>query len=179
MGGALAPSLGSLPRARVRSGFDMRPGTGPSRPSDPRSAEARIKGADRDVLVVLFDGHCGLCTRAARWLQARDARQRLVLLPNQQPGVLERYGLTREQVDRELWALETSGDNRFAGAAALSRALLELGGVWPAVGRLSCLAPVRGVEASGYRWFAAHRGWFARWGVTPACEEPGASCSDG
>ena len=49
--------------------------------------------------------------------------------PSQQPGILERYGLTSRDVRRYAWAIEPSG-RRFRGAAAIARVLDEMGGGW-------------------------------------------------
>lgn len=100
-------------------------------------------------------------------------------MPNQHPGVRLRYGLRRSEVDREVWLIDLSTGERYRAAAAINRALLELGGRWPLVGRACSLKPFHWVEAAGYRWVATHRRWFSRWGVTPACEEPGASYGGG
>jgi predicted DCC family thiol-disulfide oxidoreductase YuxK len=59
-------------------------------------------------------------------------------LPNQEPGAIERYGLTREDVDRYAWAIEPSG-RRYRGAAAVARTLREMGGGWRALGWLARL----------------------------------------
>jgi predicted DCC family thiol-disulfide oxidoreductase YuxK len=54
-------------------------------------------------------------------------------LPSQQPGLIERHGLTREDVERFAWAIEPSG-RRFRGAAAVARVLREMGGGWRVLG---------------------------------------------
>jgi predicted DCC family thiol-disulfide oxidoreductase YuxK len=59
-------------------------------------------------------------------------------LPNQRPGLIDRYGLTREDVDRFVWAIEPSG-RRFRGAAAVGRVLRELSGAWRVVGWAAAL----------------------------------------
>ena len=132
----------------------------------------RLQGAE---LLLIFDGHCGVCTRFADWVQRRDASGRVRLLPSQASGLLEATGLTRVDLDREAWALDRSG-RWYAGAAAINRTLRELGGP----SRLLALAdPVPGIkwcEDIGYRWFATHRGRLSRWGVIPACERPGGEC---
>lgn len=38
-------------------------------------------------LLVLFDGHCGLCNRAVRWFLRRDRRDRLRFAPASSPAV--------------------------------------------------------------------------------------------
>jgi len=108
-------------------------------------------------------------------VRARDPRGRVAILPNQQPGLLERAGLTRAQVDTSAWAIDRAG-RRYEGAAALNRTLEILGGRWRALGRLYRLPGLRQAEDVVYRWFAANRHRFARWGVTPGCERPGADC---
>ena len=49
--------------------------------------------------------------------------------PNQEPGLIERLGLTRAQVDRAIWVIEPGG-RRLRGAAAVGRVLREMGGGW-------------------------------------------------
>jgi predicted DCC family thiol-disulfide oxidoreductase YuxK len=63
---------------------------------------------------------------------------RVSALPNQAPGLIERYGLTREDVDRYVWAIERSG-RRYRGAAAIGRVLRELGDGWRVLGWAAAL----------------------------------------
>jgi predicted DCC family thiol-disulfide oxidoreductase YuxK len=58
--------------------------------------------------------------------------------PSQEPGLIERYGLTREDVTRYAWAIEPDG-RRLRGAAAIGRVLGELGGGWRLIARLTRL----------------------------------------
>ena len=58
-----------------------------------------------------------------------------------------------------------------------NRALQALGGGWAVLAGLYRLPPIRLLEDLGYRWFADHRAWFARWGTRPACEDSGADCT--
>lgn len=108
-------------------------------------------------------------------MRSRDQAGRVLALPNQQPGLIQRYGLTREAVDREAWTIDPSG-RKYAGAASINRVLEELGNGWRWLAALYRVPPVRWLEDLGYRWFAAHRSWFAWWGVTPECDEPGVEC---
>ena len=59
-------------------------------------------------------------------------------LPNQRPGLIERHGLTRQDVDRFVWAIEPTG-RRFRGASAAGRVLRELGGAWRGLGWAAAL----------------------------------------
>ena len=100
----------------------------------------------------------------------------MLVIPNQAPGALERYGVTRHEADRAAWTVEVDG-SKLEGAAAINRALRELGGAWRWLGSLYRVRPVAAAEEAFYRWFAPRRSRFARFGVTPECEEPGAGCA--
>jgi predicted DCC family thiol-disulfide oxidoreductase YuxK len=109
------------------------------------------------------------------WIRARDPAGRVLALPNQTPGIRERFGLSKAQLDRELYAI--GRDRRvYHGAAAVARVFCELGGPWPAAGQAMTLPGVRSLMEWGYRWVAEHRGRLARLGSTPACARPGTPC---
>lgn len=119
--------------------------------------------------LLIFDGTCGICKRLVRWVQTRDAAGRIKALPNQTPGLIEQYGLTRAQVDREVWVIDAEG-RALGGAAAVNQVLEALGGGWAWLGRALRLPPLFWCETRLYRWVAGHRYLFGRWGITPACE---------
>ena len=125
--------------------------------------------------ILLFDGTCGICTRTAYWLRAHDPGRRILVRPNQMPGLIDRYGLSREQVDRSAWLIEADG-TRHEGAAAVNRMGHIIGGRWAWLVAPYALPPVRWVEERLYRWIADNRHRLARWGVTPECEQPGGRC---
>jgi predicted DCC family thiol-disulfide oxidoreductase YuxK len=108
----------------------------------------------------------------ARWVRRRDRAGRVQAIPNQQPGALERYGVTRAEADRAAWTVDAQG-RRLEGAAAVNRVLAEQGGPWRAVAALYRLRPAAAAEEALYRWFARHRSRFHRFGVTPECDDPG------
>jgi predicted DCC family thiol-disulfide oxidoreductase YuxK len=84
-------------------------------------------------------------------------------LPNQVPGLIERLGLSREDVDRSVWVIEPSG-RRLRGVAAVGRAMRELGGGWRLLGRVTAL-PGSGLV---YALVARSRRWLsAVWGDPP------------
>jgi predicted DCC family thiol-disulfide oxidoreductase YuxK len=113
-----------------------------------------------------------------RWVEARHAASRVLAIPSQRPGVGERYGLSREETDREVWAIDRTG-RRWGGAAAISRTLRQLGGAWPIVAALYAVPPIAWLADRLYRWVAAHRGWLSRvWSSTPACEEADGGCAE-
>ena len=111
----------------------------------------------------------------ARWVRRRDKAGRVQAVPSQQPGVLERYGVSRDEAERAAWTIEPDG-RRLDGAAAMNRVLSEIGGPWRAAAALYRVRPLAALEEMFYRWFAARRSRFERFGVTPECEEPGARC---
>lgn len=112
----------------------------------------------------------------ARWVRRRDRAGRVQAIANQKPGVLERYGVTREEAERAAWTVDANG-RRLEGAVAINRVLVELGGLWPAIASLYRIRPVAAAEEAFYRWFARRRSRFHRFGVTPECDEPGQECS--
>jgi predicted DCC family thiol-disulfide oxidoreductase YuxK len=89
--------------------------------------------------------------------------------------VLERYGLTRAQVDREFWAIDARG-RRFSGALAVNRALACLGGLWRSVADIERVPGALGLEARAYIWVAGNRRRFRFWSTTPECEEANVEC---
>jgi predicted DCC family thiol-disulfide oxidoreductase YuxK len=112
----------------------------------------------------------------ARWVRRRDRAGRVLAVANQKPGVLERYGITREEADRASWTVDRWG-GRLEGAAAMNRVLRELGMPWRVATAAHRLGPMAALEEALYRWFAARRSRFARLGVTPECDEPGSGCA--
>lgn len=86
-------------------------------------------------------------------------------LPNQTPGLVERIGLTREDVDRYVWAIELPS-GRWHGVAAASVVLRAMGGGWWLVG---CLATLPGAGLV-YALVARARGRVSQvWGDPPPC----------
>ena len=110
-------------------------------------------------------------------MRSRDPAGRVLALPNQTPGILARTGLSRAQVNRAAWAIAPDG-RRYAAAAAVNRTLVELGGAWALLARLYDVPGLHWCQDRIYEWAAHNRGRFARWGVIPACDRPGATCTD-
>jgi predicted DCC family thiol-disulfide oxidoreductase YuxK len=112
----------------------------------------------------------------ARWVRRRAPTGRVLVLPNQSHGALERYRLTRAEADRAAWTIAPDG-TRLEGAAGLNRVLHEIGGGWSALAALYRLKPVGAAEEALYRWFVPRRFRFARFGVRPECDKPGSGCA--
>ena len=110
----------------------------------------------------------------ARWARRRDRAGRVLVIANQQEGVLSRYGITREEADRAAWTVSPEG--RLEGAAAVNRVWRELGGGWAVLSRAYRFPPAATVEEWLYRRFANNRSRFHRFGVQPECDEPSSDC---
>lgn len=111
----------------------------------------------------------------ARWVRRRDRAGRVLAIVNQKRGVLERYGITREEADRAAWTVDRDG-RRSGGAAAANRVMREMGGGWVLFARAYQLRAVALIEEAAYRWFARNRSRFNRFGVRPECDEAGSDC---
>lgn len=100
----------------------------------------------------------------------------MLALPNQTPGLIEQYGLTRAEVEREVWAIDPSG-RQYPAVEAANRILKELNSPWPTLAALVSIPPIRWIEDRLYRWVAANRSALSRWwGAVPECERPGVEC---
>lgn len=128
-------------------------------------------------LVLLFDGTCGICTRCARWVRERDTDGKILTVPSQSPYWSARFSVTPEDAARRVYAIDATG-RKFVGAAAINRALEELGGNAAIVGKLYRFPPVAIIENALYLLIARYRYLLSRWGDKPACDDPNAGCKD-
>ena len=118
---------------------------------------------ETEPILLIFDGTCGFCARCARLAAERAPAGRVAISPNQSPGLIERHGLTREDVDRYVWVIGLSGHS-WRGAAAISRTLRAMGGGWRMLGWLASLP---GADLA-YRVLARSRSRIsAVWGDAP------------
>jgi len=123
---------------------------------------------------MIFDGHCGFCTRIVGWLGAIDRHDRLEFAAAQQPGVLERFELTGEEADDSAWTIGPDGE-RVGGARAIALAVAV------AIGNRAPYVPwhiPRGMWVMGksYRFVANRRDKLP--GTTPWCEQHPGQCRD-
>ena len=94
----------------------------------------------------------------------------MLVVANQTEGLLDSFGLTREEVDRSVWTVDSAG-RRWEGAAAINRVLAEIGGPWSLVASLARVPVMAAVEATIYRAVARNRSRLAIFGVTPECDK--------
>lgn len=134
---------------------------------------------DSSSIDLVFDGHCGFCTRAANWIERADRAGRVTLHPLQRPGVLERFGLTEAEALAAAWAFETDASGKqlrpLRGAAAVNRAIDAALGtrVLSAAYRLP---GVWWVQDRVYQWIADHR--YLLRGATPWCATHPGDCAE-
>jgi predicted DCC family thiol-disulfide oxidoreductase YuxK len=129
--------------------------------------------ARRGTLV--FDGGCGFCTRARDVLAKLDHQQRVRTEPFQRAGTGERTGLSRAELERSVWWLDSSGARPVSGAAAVNHALAAaLGSDIP----LRCyrIGLVGKAQEAVYRWIAVRRHRFP--GTTPWCQRHPEDCAE-
>jgi predicted DCC family thiol-disulfide oxidoreductase YuxK len=120
--------------------------------------------------VVIYDGHCRICTsqieRLARW----DRGGRLAFMSLHEPEVYERYpDLTHDQLMDEMVVVDRQG-GRHHGAAAFRYLSRVIPRIWP----LAALMHVPGTMPlwrAGYRLLAR---WRYKFGRRDACE--GGTC---
>jgi predicted DCC family thiol-disulfide oxidoreductase YuxK len=125
-------------------------------------------------LLVVFDGHCGLCDRSVRWLLRRDRQDRLRFAASESPQVAEllvRHGFSTAGPETILAVRDAGGPEEqiLVRSAAFVALLGELPRPWPVV-------------AAGLRWIprvlldAAYRlvaRWRYRiWGRQESCPVP-------
>ena len=134
-------------------------------------------------LLVIYDGHCGLCNRTVRWLLARDRRDRLRFAPSLSPQVaplLARHGFTQDASPNGpsssgpgtilvIHAAGTPAETLHTRSAAVAVVLAELPRPWPFAARLLRLIP-RPVRDLAYRLIARSR--YRIWGRLAACPLP-------
>ncbi len=114
--------------------------TSPATPAEPQigpTGQRLPSPADRPAAaVVIFDGHCQMCTaqisRLARW----DSRGRLAFLSLHDPQVEQRYPeLTHEELMREMVLVDRRGGFH-RGAAAFREIARRIPRLWPLVALL-------------------------------------------
>ncbi len=129
-------------------------------------------------LVVIFDGHCGLCNRAVRWFLRRDRNDRLRFAASESAkvaGIVARSGVetpgTKTGPGTILVVRDAGGlvECIVVRSDAVLEILRELPRPWPAVAATLRLIP-RPVCDLGYRLIAR---WRTRiWGRLENCPLP-------
>lgn len=119
------------------------------------------------MTTLVYDGDCGFCTSAVRWV----VRLRLepgTVVPWQEAD-LGALGLTQAECEERLqWVAD---DGRVSsGHEAVARLLLHSAPLWRVPGALLLVPPLSWFAAWLYEVVASHRGQLP--GGTPACALP-------
>jgi predicted DCC family thiol-disulfide oxidoreductase YuxK len=129
-------------------------------------------------LLVIFDGHCGLCNRTTRWCLRHDQFDRLRFVASNSPIVQEllaRHGLDAATLAGNsgtilvAQAVDTPAEQLFTRSDAALAVLRQLPLPWPALGATLRLIP-RPLRDLGYRLIARVR--YRIWGRLEACPIP-------
>lgn len=125
-----------------------------------------------ETATVVFDGHCGFCTRSVDWLAKLDRHDRLEFVASQRPGVRSEFAISDEEADDSAWTIAPGGA-RVGGARAIALAVAV------ATGNRLPYVPwkiPRGMWVMGktYRFIANRRGRLP--GTTPWCDQHPDQC---
>ena len=116
----------------------------------------RVEDSAGRPYVVVYDGHCRICTRLAGVLERWDARARIDVVPSQAPGVPARFPWIPPRAYRESLQLVEPSGRTLSGAAAIERILdLLPRGRW--IAWVFSLPFARPLLERSYRWFARNR----------------------
>jgi len=107
------------------------------------------RGSDGDVEVIRYDGHCGLCHRAVRFVLAEDAPH-----PGQSPVFC--FAPLADGANASSMTVETADGRTLTQSAAVLHILRRLGGLWVIVADFVGLVP-KFLLDMGYRMLAALR----------------------
>ncbi len=131
--------------------------------------EEHTSADSRPTLRFYYDGDCGLCRWAVKWLSRIDIRRRVAWIPFQsleQPP----HNLSWLDLDRAAY-LDCGNGELQEGFYAFRKLTLKLPSLWPLVP--VCWLP--GVQFPGravYRWVAVNRYRLSRCGVPDRKEWP-------
>jgi predicted DCC family thiol-disulfide oxidoreductase YuxK len=128
-------------------------------------------------LLVIFDGHCGLCNAAVRWLLRHDRRDRLRFAASEQPAVaalLARFGFNGldPALPGTVLAVRDAGGSEerlIVRSDAVFALFKELPRPWPAVAAALGWIP-RPLRDQAYRLIARWR--YCIWGRLDICPLP-------
>lgn len=118
---------------------------------------------------LVYDGECGFCTIAAKWVVRRwppGQGHRAVCSQRWDDTLGGGVHFTPDELRRSAWWIQ--GGRRYEGARAVARALIGVGGMWALVGRILLTPPTSIVAAWVYRLVARYRSYLP--GATAECD---------
>jgi predicted DCC family thiol-disulfide oxidoreductase YuxK len=119
--------------------------------------------------VLIFDGACGFCTWAARWVERR-LPPGTGIVPYQRIPDPAVYGLTDEEIAGAAYWIDARG-RPHRGHLAAARTLRAIGGAWAVIGSLIGEPPISWLAAGVYELVARNRHRLP--GSVPACRADG------
>ncbi len=141
---------------------------------DPAAGGPRMRPTPPASVVALFDGQCGVCSRSARWIGARDASHQVERLDLRDPEAAARFPDLSPDAVRAQMHVVTPDGRVIVGLDAVRAAFAVLPGWWLAASVLG-VPGLHAVAGVGYRLFARNRLVFNRWFPLPEGEQP---CTD-
>lgn len=113
--------------------------------------------------VVVFDGGCGICNAARKWIEARDHSGGISFVAYQTAD-LDRLspGLTRRAAGRSVFYVYPDG-RRVGGARAVFETLRQLPGMWGIIGRVMARPPFWLLAEPFYYLVARNRAHLSVW----------------
>ena len=119
--------------------------------------------------LLVYDGECGFCTSAARWVERRwppGQGHRTISAQRWDNARASGVHLTPDELRRSAWWIQ--GDRRDEGARAVARALIGVGGTWAFLGWVCLTPPISHAAARVYRLVARYRAHLP--GATAECD---------
>ncbi len=125
-------------------------------------------------LLVVYDGHCGLCNKSVRWLLLRDRDDRLRFAASESPQVAEllaRHGFSAAGPETILVVRDPAGPKEqiLVRSEAIVALLAELPRPWPWVAAWLRWIPLA-LRDKAYRLVARWR--YRLWGRLEICPIP-------
>jgi predicted DCC family thiol-disulfide oxidoreductase YuxK len=125
-------------------------------------------------LLVVYDGHCGLCNRSVRWLLKRDREDRLRFAASESPQLAEllaELGVSASGPETILVVRNAGspGEQLLVRSEAVMALLAELPRPWPRVAAALRRIP-KPVRDVGYKLVARWR--YRLWGRVESCPVP-------
>jgi predicted DCC family thiol-disulfide oxidoreductase YuxK len=141
---------------------------------DEAVAKGRPRGTPEDTEVLIFDGECGFCTWAARWVERRLPRG-TGIMPYQRVPDPSAYGLTGEEIAGAAYWIDARG-RPHRGHLAAAETFRAIGGAWATIGSLIGEPPISWLAAGFYEVVSRNRHRLP--GSVPACRQNGEEASD-
>jgi len=132
-------------------------------------SDAEVPRFDDSGPLIIFDGHCVLCSSGVAWMLKRDpaGASRFAVIQDPVPKALYRhYGLDPERFDTFMVLWNGVPYTRWAGVMAAARTMPQ---PWKSLGRLGRIVP-NIIGDRIYDWVQRNRiGWF---GASETCFRP-------